>query len=144
MIALLGCSRYQIQAEQLLSSFPGPLETFEMEQDDPWDSAHWLLRRAGLQVVFNKRGQVHCLFMFNGDRNGYERFSDPLPHGLSWAMTHAEALALLGPPAQAGEDDEEHQRWCRWHCDEYELYLNFMLEPSTLFRVTVFLPTPGS
>jgi hypothetical protein len=89
--ALLGHPPDGEQFGQLISQF-------ELSSDeDPEASPRWYENKSGISVAI-RGGTVHAIQLFSSENPGFTGFSEPLPLGLSFAMTRDEIHARLGDP----------------------------------------------
>ena len=106
----------------------------------------------GLSLATDEAMTIETIFLYGGDRDGFQRYTRELPHGLHFDSGRQRARAVLGEPSASGGGEEiplygPAARWDRFDFPTYSLHLEYSGagEGQEISLVTLSTPeaTPG-
>lgn len=124
-------------------------ETPEITEDEDLATTYYEFFQSGIGLQAEE-ATISTVFLYPGDRDGYQQYSGRLPEGLSWSDGRTAARDRLGEPNAAGEgevfpDLGPTPPFDRYDLSTYSLHLSYGGENGTLSLVTLMTPqtTPG-
>jgi hypothetical protein len=91
------------------------------------------LHRDGVELSANTSGVISNVILHASQSGEYDKYSGPLPLGLSWEMSRAEVEKIIGPPADHTYFRNSKQGWHEFyaHHPELDLTVTFVAKSET-------------
>jgi hypothetical protein len=84
----------------------------------------------GLSLATDEGMNIETVFVYSGDREGFQRYALEMPHGLNLDWDRARVRAALGEPAASGGGEEiplygSAARWDRYDFPTHSVHLEY-------------------
>ncbi len=143
---LLGLSTDKVDIEALAQEVN---ETPEITEDEDLATTYYEFFQNGIGLQ-SEGTIISTVFLYPGNREGYQKYIGRLPEDLSWGDGRTAARERLGKPDAAGEgevfpDLGPTPPFDRYDLSTYSLHLSYGGEDGTLSLITLMTPqtTPG-
>jgi hypothetical protein len=121
----------------------------EVTEDEDLGTTYYEFFQSGVGLQAEE-ATISTVFLYPGDRDGYQQYRGRLPEGLSWGDSRTAAHDRLSKPDATGEgkvfpDLGAMPPFDRYDLPTYSLHLSYGGEDGTLSLVTLMTPqtTPG-
>jgi hypothetical protein len=91
------------------------------------------LHRDGVELSANTSGVIGNVILYASQSDEYDKYTGPLPRGLSWEMSRAEVEKIIGPPADHIFFRNSEKGWYEFYANypELDLHLTYVAKSET-------------